>query len=156
ALALLARCRRVLAELATAWSTHAQIVADLDAALADALAASDAVAREAERAVAEQRARREAVEARREALGGEPADASAQLAAERDEAGFADDELRRLLADEPGRADALAEQLDALDRAAERARTLVGERRRLLEDHAAARPRAGQGDSPPIDDAMLR
>jgi exonuclease SbcC len=140
ALAILASCRRMLAELARQWAAHADVVAELDAALADALAASDAVAREAERAVADQHARREAAIARRDASRDELAEASARLDSAREAAGFAPDELRRLLADEPGKAEALAERLDALERAADRARTLVGERRRLVEDHAAARP----------------
>jgi exonuclease SbcC len=143
ALAILDRCRRTLAELATAWHAHASVVADVDAALVDALAASDSIAREAERAVAEQHARRDAAEARCTALRGELADASAHLDAARTEAGFGIDELRRLLAAEPGRVDAIAEQLDTLDRAVDRARTLLAERRRLVEDHAASRPLGG-------------
>jgi DNA repair protein SbcC/Rad50 len=142
ALGLVERCRRVLAELATEWSKHAAIVADVDAALADALAASDNVAREAERAVAEQLARRDAAHTRRETLKAEAADASAALDTARVSAGFESAELRRLLGAEPGRVDALAEQLDTLDRAVDRARTLVAERRRLVEDHAAATPLA--------------
>jgi len=140
ALAIVERCRRVLAELASAWAQHIAVVADVDAALADALAASENVAREAERAVAEQLARRDAAYGRRETLRGELAEAAARLEAARDAAGFDRDELRRLLSAEPGRVEALAEHLDALDRSVDRARTLVAERRRLVEDHAAVRP----------------
>jgi exonuclease SbcC len=142
ALAIIERCRRVLADLAATWSTHATAVSDADAALADALAASDNVTREAERAVAEQLARRDAAEQRRDVLRAELGDASERLDAARDAAGFDRDELRRLLAGEPGRVDAIAEHLEALDRSVDRARTLVAERRRLVEDHAAARPTA--------------
>ncbi len=142
ALAIIERCRRVLADLAATWSTHAAAVSDADAALADALAASDNVTREAERAVAEQLARRDAAEQRREALRAELADARVRLDVARDAAGFDREELRRLLAGEPGRVDAIAEHLEALDRSVDRARTLVAERRRLVEDHAAARPTA--------------
>ena len=163
ALALLERCRRVLAELADAWTAHAQVVAELDAALADALGGIDEVARAAERMLAEQRARHEAAERRRDVLHAELADAAARLATDRDAAGFDDGELRRLLEGEPGRLDALAEHLDALDRGADRARTLVGERRRLVEDHAATRPRAAMdpaeragGDLAPGADAPLQ
>ena len=70
ALAILARGRRVVADLAAVWNRHATVVGDVDAALADVLAASDNVAREAERAVAEQLARRDAAQARRETLRG--------------------------------------------------------------------------------------
>ena len=70
ALAILARGVSVVAELAAVWNRHATVVGDVDAALADALAASDSVAREAERAVAEQLARRDAAQARRETLRG--------------------------------------------------------------------------------------
>jgi exonuclease SbcC len=51
-----------------------------------------------------------------------------------------------MLADDPARTDALADQLAELERAADRARTLVAERRRLADDHAGARP-------PALDDA---
>ena len=150
ALAILDRCRRVLSSIAASWAQHAAVIADVDAALVEALAASDNVAREAERALAEQLARREAAEARRDSLRAELQDAAARLDTARDAAGFDRDELRRLLAAEPGRVDTLAEHLDALDRSADRARTLLAERRRLVEDHAAARPANGAG----IDDAQ--
>jgi exonuclease SbcC len=78
--------------------------------------------------------------ARAHELGGEAADAAARLDTARIAAGFELDSLRRLLSAEPGRADALAQQLADLDRAGDRARTLVGERRRLVTDHAATRP----------------
>ncbi|HEY5927812.1 MAG TPA: SbcC/MukB-like Walker B domain-containing protein, partial [Kofleriaceae bacterium] len=92
------------------------------------------------RAVAEQLARRDAAYGRREALRAEVAEAAGRLEVARDAAGFDRDELRRLLSAEPGRVETLAEHLDALDRSVDRARTLVAERRRLVEDHAAARP----------------
>jgi exonuclease SbcC len=132
--------RRALAQLAATWRDHADRVADADAALAAALAAVDRAAREAERTVAEQDARRAEAEKLRDALTAELAFASAALAAERAAAGFDAAALRDLLAAEPGRVDALASRLEALDRAADRARTLAAERRRLAADHAATRP----------------
>lgn len=137
---ILDRCRRALADIAATWASHAAIISDVDAALADALAATDEVAREAERAVAEQRARLDAAHGRRDQLHTERATAGGRLDAARADAGFAPDELQRLLATDPSRVDALTEQLDTLDRATDRARTLVSERRRLVEDHAASRP----------------
>jgi exonuclease SbcC len=83
---------------------------------------------------------RAARQARATELEREAAAAAAALDAARADAGFAADELRRLLAAEPARVDVLAEQLAELDRAFDRARTLVAERRRLAEDHAATRP----------------
>lgn len=144
ALAIVERCRRVLAELVEAWSTRAAIVADLDAALADAVAASDEVARQAERAVAEHHARREATQARSEALRAEHAEAGARFDAACADAGFARAELVRLFAGDPARTEQLAEHLAALERAVDRARTRVAERRKLVEDHAASRPEAEQ------------
>jgi exonuclease SbcC len=132
--------REDLAAIARAWREHADIVADLDGELAVALADIDTAAREAERALAEQGARRAEAEKRRDALASEHAAAAAALDAERVAAGFEVAALRELLAAEPGRVDALASRLDALDRAADRARTLVAERRRLAADHEAARP----------------
>jgi exonuclease SbcC len=57
--------------------------------------------------------------------------------------------LARLLGDDAGRVDALADQLAALDRAAVGARTLAHERARLVADHAGARP-ATLDDAPRI------
>jgi exonuclease SbcC len=156
-----ALARGALAELAEQWRAHADRVADVDAALAGALAAIDREAREAERVLAEQQARRDEAEKRRDALTAELATASAALDAERQAAGFDAGALRELLAAEPGRVDALASRLDALDRAADRARTLVGERRRLAADHDAARPfavdatgrPASRADAALVDDA---
>ena len=62
------------------------------------------------------------------------------------------DLLRRLLSADPARTDELAAQLDALDRAVDRARTLVAERRRLVEDHAKSAPT----DAIALDDARHR
>ncbi|HEV7557680.1 MAG TPA: SbcC/MukB-like Walker B domain-containing protein, partial [Kofleriaceae bacterium] len=50
------------------------------------------------------------------------------------------------LAADPGRADVLAERLAELDNAVERARAVVAERRRWVDDHRATRP-------PSVDDA---
>jgi DNA repair protein SbcC/Rad50 len=137
---LLERCRRALAELATAWTDRAQRIAQLDAELAAAIAAREAAARDAERQLAETIARRDAATSRREIAFAELAEAASKLDGARIAAGFDRDELQRLLTDSAARAEQLAEHLDVLDRAADRARTLVAERRRLIEDHATSSP----------------
>jgi exonuclease SbcC len=100
----------------------------------------------AERAIAEHEARGLDAAARAEAFARELAAARGALDVARAEARLATAELHRLLADDPARTDALADQLAELERAADRARTLVAERRRLADDHAGARP-------PALDDA---
>ena len=166
---VLAACRRMLTELVRAWISHADVVADVDAALSTARGEIDELAREADRRVTEQRAHRDAAVTRRDALTAELASATAQLDDARIMAGFDRDELRRLLARDPARVEMLAKQLEQLDRAADRARTLVAERRRLVEEHAAARPIAAafqrddvamrprdDGAMPPRDDVAMR
>jgi exonuclease SbcC len=137
---LLADARAALGAIAAAWRVHAEIVADLDASLALALASIDTGARDADRAFAEQSTRRDEADRRREGLVAELTVAAARLETERVGAGFEAAALRELLAGEPGRVDVLASRLDALDRAADRARTLVAERVRLVADHEANRP----------------
>jgi exonuclease SbcC len=126
--------------VAAAWRARAERVAHADAVLTAAAAAIERDARDAERAVAEHATRRAEAERRRDELRTELATAAAQLEAARGEAGFAHDELRRLLSADPSRVDALAERLAALERAVDRARAVVAERARLVADHAAARP----------------
>jgi exonuclease SbcC len=138
----LTSARGAMAELVAAWRARAERVAVADAAASAVLAAIDRQAREAERAVAEHAARHAEHERRREALGVEQAAAAARLDAARGAAGFAADELRRLLASEPARVQALEERLAGLERDAERTLAVVRERRRLAADHAAARPEA--------------
>lgn len=135
---------------------HAEVVVELDGALAAALVQIDEVAREIEHAVTEHATRRDASTARRDAVRDELAVAADRLDAARVAAGFERPELQRLLADDPSKLDALGEQLDGLDRALDRARTLVAERRRLVDLHASQRPSiesapAGTGDPMPAD-----
>jgi exonuclease SbcC len=131
--------RDAMAAIARAWREHADVVAEIDGALAIALAEVDVAAREAERALAEQGARRAEAEKRRDFLVAEHATASGVLDGERAAAGFDAAALRDLLAAEPGRVDALASRLETLDRTADRARTLLAERQRLAADHEASR-----------------
>jgi exonuclease SbcC len=133
----LASVRRAVAAVAQRWRDAAGRVAEADAMLAGALAAIDDQTRDLDRAYAEHDARRTQLAAAREQRAGELADAVARLDAERGE--LTRDVLQHLLAD-PARAEVIAEQLAALDRTADRARTRVGERRRLVDEHAAARP----------------
>jgi len=146
---LLADARGALGAIAAAWRVHAEIVGELDATLVAALASIDTAAREADRAFAEHSTRRDEADRRRESLVAELTAASARLETERVAAGFEVTTLRELLAAEPGRVDALASRLDALDRAADRARTLVAERARLVADHDAVRPFALDEDGTP-------
>lgn len=137
---LLERCRGVLAELAAAWSMRTETIANLDAELTAATAQSETAVREAERLVAEAIVRRDTMHARRDAAIAELADAAAKLDAARQAAGFDAEELRRLLSEAAARTEQLAEQLEALDRSADRAKTLVAERRRLVDSHAESSP----------------
>ncbi|HWO22608.1 MAG TPA: AAA family ATPase [Kofleriaceae bacterium] len=138
----LTSARGAMAELAAAWRARAGRVADADAAGAAALAAIERQAREAERAVAEHTARHLEHARRREALSAAGAEAVSRLDAARVAAGFDAEELRRLLSSEPARAEALAERIAAVEREVDRTRAVVSERRRLVDDHAAARPEA--------------
>ncbi len=136
----LAIVRLAMLSVVTAWRERAERIAHADAALSAAAAAIEREARDVDRAVAEHTARRGEAERRRGVLSDELATASAQLAAARGEAGFAADELRRLLAADPSRVDALVERLGALERAVERTRAVVVERERQVAEHAATRP----------------
>jgi exonuclease SbcC len=136
----LAIVRIAIAAVVDAWRERADRVAHADAALAAAAATIDREARAADRAVVEHAARRDDALRRREQLSAELAAAAVQLDAARGEAGFAPDELRRLLSADPSRVDALAERLAAIDRAVERTRAVVTERQRQVAEHAASRP----------------
>jgi exonuclease SbcC len=138
--ALLERCRRALAEMASAWLRHADVVAALGAELGSALATIEQAAREAERVLTDAIARRDTTTARRVAATAELVEAAARLETARIAAGFDADELRRLLAEPPTRVELLAQRLETLERAADRARTLVGERVRHLDEHRATSP----------------
>jgi DNA repair protein SbcC/Rad50 len=136
----LAIVRIAMAAVADAWRERAERVAHADAALAAAQAEIEREARAAERAVVEHTARRDDAVRRRDRLAAELAEAAARLDAARGDAGFAPDELRRLLSADPSRVDALAERLAAIDRAVERTRAIATERERQVADHAATRP----------------
>ncbi|HTL35136.1 MAG TPA: SbcC/MukB-like Walker B domain-containing protein, partial [Kofleriaceae bacterium] len=92
------------------------------------------------RSVAAAQARVASCTSRRDQLRAELAEAADRLETARVAANFVREELQRLLSADASRVDELAAQLDTLDRAADRARTLVAERRRLLDDHTASRP----------------
>jgi exonuclease SbcC len=64
------------------------------------------------------------------------------------------DPLARLLADGPGKIDALADELARIARARDRAHALVREHARLVDDHARLRPSdaAGDADHAPLDE----
>jgi DNA repair protein SbcC/Rad50 len=158
----LAIVRIAIAAAAAAWRERAERVAEADAVLSAAAAEVEREARDIDRAVAEHSARRGEAERRRSALTGELATATARLDALRGDAGFAHDELRRLLSSDPSRVerselvgkaargiDALAERLAALDRAVDRTRAVVAERERRVVEHAAARPGAPAGAADP-------
>lgn len=132
--------RRLLADIATNWAKHAQTVAEADAVLAAELAQLDAMVREAEHVLVDARARVATTTQRHDALRADLAEATARLDTARVQAGIDVDVLRRLLSADAARTEELAAQLDALDRAVDRARTLVAERRRLVDDHATAAP----------------
>jgi exonuclease SbcC len=151
--ALLDRCRRALADTASAWMRHADIVAALDAELGAALATIEQAAREAERVFTDAIARRDTTAARRDGANAELTDAAARLETARIAAGFDADELRRLLTEPPTRVELLAQRLDALERAADRARTLVIERSRHLDEHRAASPLAADASGSLTADA---
>ena len=142
------QARTALAELAVAWRTRSERIAQADAALVAAIASIDREAREGERVAAEHGARLAEAARRRDDLIGELAEAAARLDAARIESRFDLDELQRLLAAEPSRMEQLAAQLAALDRAVLQTRAIVQERTQLHADHARTRPAPG-----PLDDA---
>lgn len=137
-----AAARGAVVELAAAWRARAARVAEAEAELAATLIAIERAARAGERALAEHTARAGAAAARRDALEVEAAAAAARLADAAAHIGLSPAVLEPLLADPPSRADALAEHLDALARAADGAYAVARERQRLVEAHAAERPEA--------------
>jgi exonuclease SbcC len=141
--------RDALRALAAEWRTRAETVATADAALAAALAAVDRAATAAERAVAEAAARHAEHGKRASELAAQLVIATTAVDDARIAAGFDRDTLQRLLAGDPAHVDALAAQLDAFDRAVDRATTRVAERRRLAADHAAQRPPDGEDAGAP-------
>ncbi len=129
------RMRRAVVELVATWRRHAGDVVLADAELAGALQAAERERLTAEREVAEAAAREAGLvdEARDRAA--ELAVAADALDAARAEAGFDAGALRRLLADGPARAEALAEQLARIARSLDRAHALVREHARLVAEH---------------------
>src|SRR5205085_1473904 len=107
----LAIVRTAMAAVVAAWRERAERIAGADAALSAAVAAVEREAREVDRSLAEHTARSGDAERRRDELRRELADAAAELEVARGAAGFAADELRRLLSADPSRVDALAERL---------------------------------------------
>ena len=138
--------RARIADLAVEWRTRAERVAVADAALAAAALVIDREARDGERAVAEHQTRLAEGHKREGELATALAAAVAVLDAARAGSGFDTEELRALLSADASRIDVLVEQLAALDRAVATSRAVITERRRLVGDHAAARPAS-------IDDA---
>jgi exonuclease SbcC len=136
----LAIVRIAMAGVVAEWRERAERISHADAALTAAVVAIEREARRADRAVVEHTARRGAAETRRDDLCRELGKAAARLEAACGEAGFASEELRRLLSAEPSRVDVLAARAAALDRAVDRTRAIVIERERQVADHAAARP----------------
>ncbi len=141
-----AAVRDELAEITASWRARVETVALADAAVTAALAVLDREMIRIAREVAEHATRHSETTRRCDELLAQLRAAAATLDEARQVAGFDREELRRLLGDEPSRVDVLADQLDTVDRAADRARTLVTERRRLVDDHAAARPGAADDD----------
>ncbi len=121
-------------------------VATAEASLTGALAELDRAALAADRAVADTAARCAEAKKRAKAFAAALTEANATLETARIAAGFEREGLHRMLAGDAGRADALATELERLDRAVDRAKTRVLERRRLVADHLAARPAATEDE----------
>ena len=136
------RARRAASELAAEWTKRVALIVELDAALAAGVGDADRLAREGERTDAELAARRSEAERRTTELADKRATAATVLDVAREVAGFTSEELRDALAGSLCRVDELAERLAALDRAADHARAIVGERRAHAADHEALRPPA--------------
>jgi DNA repair protein SbcC/Rad50 len=144
----LAIVRLAMAGVVEAWRARAERIADADVALTAAAVAVERAAHDVDRAIAEHAARRDDAERRCGELRLELAAATSELDAARGVAGFTPGELARLLDGDRSRVAALAERLAALDRAVDRARAVIGERERLVADHAATRPAADALDDP--------
>jgi exonuclease SbcC len=132
--------RTAFANVVQAWRERATVVAHVEAALVAALADLDRAIRAAARSVAETAARHAECGKRSRELAAALASATSALDTARASAGFDREALDRMLSAEPSRVDALAAELEQLDRAVDRARTRIAERRRLVDDHAASRP----------------
>jgi len=144
--------RAAFAAVVQAWRERATIVAHAEAALVAALAELDRAMLAAARTAAETTARHAELAKRSRDLASALAAAATALDAARTAAGFDRETLHRMLSAEPGRTDALAEELDRLDRAVDRARTRTSERRRLVDDHALTRPGPADATTPGATD----
>ncbi len=129
-----------ISALAVDWRARAERVAVADAALAAAAAMIDRAARDGERAVAEHQTRLTECHKREVELVAALAAAVGALEIAHSGSGFDLEELRTLLSADPSRVEVLVELLAALERAIDTSRAVVTERRRLVDDHAAARP----------------
>jgi exonuclease SbcC len=132
--------RARFADLVQAWRERAAAVAYAEACLIAALAEIDRAGLASERAVADTAARHAECAKRSRQLAAELVAASTALDAARLAAGFERAALHRALADDASRVDVLATELERLDRAVDRARTRIAERKRLVLDHEALRP----------------
>jgi exonuclease SbcC len=132
--------RAAFAAIVQAWRERAAVVAHAEAALVAALAELDRSMLAAARTAAEATARHAECAKRGRELATTLAASTTALETARAAAGFDREALHRMLSAEPGRVDALASELDRLDRAVDRARTRISERRRLVDDHAIIRP----------------
>ncbi|MEO6776751.1 MAG: AAA family ATPase [Kofleriaceae bacterium] len=138
--------RAAFANVVQAWRERAAVVAHAEAALVAALAELDRAMLAAARTAAETTARHAECTKRSRDLASGLATATTVLDAARASAGFDREALHRMLSAEPARAAELAAELDRLDRAVDRARTRTSERRRLVDDHAVARPQPTGSD----------
>jgi exonuclease SbcC len=135
-----APCRALLSSIAAEWARHAEIIIEIDAVLAAALVESEQLVNEHDREAVAARERVASCTKQGDSLRAQLAEAADRLESARAAAGFAREELQRVLSADATRVDEVAQQLEGLDRAADRARTLVVERRRLFDDHLATRP----------------
>ena len=132
--------RAFFVDLVQQWRERATLVASAEASLAAALAELERAGTAADRAVADTAARQAECGKRGKALAAALIAANEALETARLAASFEREALHRMLSDEPGPVEALATELERLDRSVDRAKTRVSERGRLVADHASARP----------------
>ncbi len=131
-----------IVELTSAWRARCARIATAEAGLLAITTTMDREIRELDRELAEHRARTEHARARLGELDTayEASAAAFELACAGAE--FRSEQLDQLFATDAARLDILVETLAELDRASDRARAVVVERRRLVDEHGAARPEA--------------
>ncbi|MFT3694276.1 MAG: AAA family ATPase [Kofleriaceae bacterium] len=132
--------RAAFAAFVQAWHQRAGVVAQAEAVLARAASEIERATLAAERAIADATARDAETKKRSSAVAAELVAANAALDEARITAGFEREALQRVLAADPSRIDELVTELERLDRAVDRASTRIAERRRVVDDHRAARP----------------